>query len=240
MSKTIGIIGGMGPRATIQFEQMIIDQFEGGDQDMPSIISINSGKIPDRTKYLLAQGEDPVPQIQDAVDKLAQLGVDVLAMPCNTAHTLQILGRVNLRGVELIHMPAITAQFVAERRYKRVALLATTGTIKSSMYQRMLDEYYVEALVPPKNVQRLVMQVISLIKNGNFVKSDKLMTEINGYLASQEADAAILACTELSFVVGSLTQSVQPVDSMLLLAQAAASFTIKETEKENEPRRIYA
>ena len=231
MAKNIGIIGGMGPRATVEFEKLILDQFEGGDQTLPGIISYNAGAIPDRSRFLVEDGQDPVPAIQNAIDQLAKTDVDVLCMPCNTAHVPLIADRLDMRGIYFIHMPELVADKLRQAGMKRVAILATSGTVSSGMYQSMLSSSGIEAIEPPATIQQAVTQIIQDVKAGDINSARRAMPVVNSFLTSTASQAAVLACTELSFIANDVASGVRVVDTLSELAQAVASYTmvVKET-----------
>ena len=103
----IGILGGMGPRATVEFERRLVNLFAGNDQAIPPIVSINDGSIPDRTQFLLGEGADPHEKLAAAAKRLLACGATIICMPCNTAHAEPILGRLQARlDLPLVHMPA--------------------------------------------------------------------------------------------------------------------------------------
>ena len=86
--KIIGIIGGMGPEATVDFMNRIIRATPAKDDiDHIRLIVDNNPKIPSRMKAILEQtGEDPTPCLVEMARKLADWGADILTIPCNTAH----------------------------------------------------------------------------------------------------------------------------------------------------------
>ena len=89
MKKTLGIIGGVGPLATMFIGEMIVRLTRAKkDQDHIHTIIDNDTSIPDRTAYILDRTkENPVPVIQKDAVKLATAGAEVICIPCNTAHT---------------------------------------------------------------------------------------------------------------------------------------------------------
>ena len=83
----MGIVGRMGPEATLDLLYKIIRATPADkDQDHIHIVIDNFPQIPDRTAFLLGQGENPLPYILKSVRTLEETNVDVLCMPRNTAH----------------------------------------------------------------------------------------------------------------------------------------------------------
>ena len=85
--KLLGIIGGMGPEATSLFFKKILDFTDARiDQDHIPLIIYNYPQIPDRVLWYNNIGNSPVPYIIEGMKKLESIGVDLFAIPCNTAH----------------------------------------------------------------------------------------------------------------------------------------------------------
>jgi aspartate racemase len=85
--KTIGILGGMGPEATLDFFGKIIQNTPAtSDQEHLRVIIDNNPKIPDRTEAILGKGESPVPVMVQGGLSLAKAGADFIVIPCISAH----------------------------------------------------------------------------------------------------------------------------------------------------------
>ena len=86
--KTLGILGGIGPLATVYFMDLIVKMTDAvKDQDHISMIVLNHAAIPDRTEFILDNSKpNPLPVMIDDAKKLQAAGADYVVMPCNTAH----------------------------------------------------------------------------------------------------------------------------------------------------------
>ena len=85
--KVIGVLGGMGPEATIDLFQKIVKLTPAKkDQEHIRIIIDNNPKIPDRTKAILYNGENPLPELVKTAQNLERAGADFIIIACNTAH----------------------------------------------------------------------------------------------------------------------------------------------------------
>ena len=103
--KTIGIVGGMGPLATVDlFRKIVACTDAAGDNDHIRVYIDSNASIPDRTAAILAGGEDPVPAMTDSLRKLEGCGADSIIMPCNTAHYFlpRLVERTELPFVNMI------------------------------------------------------------------------------------------------------------------------------------------
>ena len=138
MKKTIGIIGGMGPMATVDLYRKIVD-YTAASKDSEHIhVYIDSNTdIPDRTEAILHGGKDPVPEMVGSAIRLECMGADFLLIPCNTAHYFydKICPMVH---IPILNMLEETALEVKRQSIACVGLLATDGTIESGVYDQVL------------------------------------------------------------------------------------------------------
>lgn len=75
MKKTIGIIGGMGPMATCDLMKKIFEVSDADcDQNYVHVCVDCNTNIPDRTKAILENGEDPIPEMGKKCSKSAKYG----------------------------------------------------------------------------------------------------------------------------------------------------------------------
>ncbi|RUL51614.1 MULTISPECIES: aspartate/glutamate racemase family protein [Lysinibacillus] len=222
MRKTLGIIGGVGPLATMFIGEMIVRRtLATKDQEHVHTIIDNDTTIPDRTAYILDNTkENPVPYLVRDAKKLANAGAEVICIPCNTAHTFY--DELQLGSpVPVLHMIRETAKRAALVGAKRVGLLATDGTLASAVYQNALIEQDIEPIIPDAITQTLVMSVIyDYVKAGKEVPLH-LWQRIEQAMLESNCDKIILGCTELSIVNRDLKLNNHYIDSLLVLADSA-------------------
>lgn len=219
--KTLGIIGGVGPLATMFIGEMIVRHTAAEtDQEHVNMIITNNTNIPDRTAFILGESEEnPVPVILSDVKKLTVAEAEVLAIPCNTAHSFY--DEIQ-EGTELpvINMIEETARRAKEKGARRVGILGTTGTISTGIYQRACEQLGMEAIVPGAAIQAVVMSLIyDDIKAGRPADARK-WEQIRQAMDEEACDEIILGCTELSIVREEL-KLTDCIDSLLVLAEVA-------------------
>lgn len=211
----IGIIGGMGPRATVQFEQLLLDRLTGSDQAIPDIVCLNYGHIPDRTKFLIGDGDNPALAIQHAINQLLLLNCDVLCMPCNTAHAPKILSQLDTAGVPLLHMPREALNELNTNGFKRCLVLSTDGTRQADVFVGK------NTLRLNDREQRLVSKLIADIKTGQSCDTH----DLEQIIANRGADSVLLGCTELSFMQPNLEMiGIPTIDTLAVLAGACVQY----------------
>ena len=195
----LGILGGMGPQATQDFYQRILDRTDAArDQDhLPTLIWSDTA-IPDRTAAILGgDAEGCYRRLLEGARLLERGGCTVLAIPCNTSHYFADRLQGDLR-IPLIHMPRETVAVLAAQGRKKVGILGTDGTIQAGVYQKECDAQGVQLLSPPAEIQKLVMSIIyDEIKRGETGSREKFAA-IDRWLRQAGCDGAILGCTELS------------------------------------------
>ncbi|AJK86371.1 MULTISPECIES: aspartate/glutamate racemase family protein [Lysinibacillus] len=220
--QTLGIIGGVGPLATMFIGEMIVRRTKAQkDQEHLHTIIDNDTNIPDRTAFILDNTkENPVPVIIEDAKKLASVGADMIAIPCNTAHTFYDEIQEG-SPIPVLHMIRETAKRASELGAERVGILATIGTLTSHMYQDALEEYGITPVVPDNEMRAHVMSIIyDYVKAGKNVTQDDWQP-IEDAMLALNCDRLVLGCTELSIVNRDLKLSNIYIDSLIVLAERA-------------------
>ena len=227
MEKVIGILGGMGPLATVElFRRIVLKTPAERDQDHPKIIIYNNPKIPDRTAFLLGKGANPLPYLIEGAKKLEAWGVDFIIMPCNTAHFFaqDIQREID---IPLVSMIEETAGKLESLGLKKVGLLATDGTIKGMVYHRALLSRGIEIALPDKEDQRKVMRAIyEGVKAGNLEWGREIILRIAKKL-EKRSEGIIAGCTEVSVVLRKGDFGVPLVDPMDVIAERAVKLALE-------------
>jgi aspartate racemase len=222
--KIIGILGGMGPEATIDLFYKIIKFTPAEkDQDHLRIIIDNNPKIPDRTAAILGKGEDPLPALQETARNLEKAGADFIIIPCNTAHYYisQIQESVNIPILNMIEETAKETQQIIYQ-IKKVGLLASIGTYKTEIYHQQFKKFNIEVIYPEEKDKEEVMKAIYAVKAGdlsNEVKGNIL--KIAQKLIDKGAEVIITGCTEIPLILKEGDVSVPLIDPTQILAKIA-------------------
>ncbi len=207
----IGVVGGVGPAATVDFiEKVIRNTPAARDQDHIKLVVEHNPKIPDRTDNLIGDGADPTVAIYAACKRLENDNADMIAIPCNTAHAF--VERIqSYLSIPIVNMLSETVSYIEKRHGDKtcIGLLATSGTIASRVYQHAVDQNAGQGkfrmITPDAAHQDLVMDVIygaEGVKAG-FVNDQvraKLLRAIV-HLVASGADVIVLGCTELPLLI---------------------------------------
>jgi len=229
--KVVGIIGGMGPEATVDFMARIIKATPAlDDEDHIRLLVDNNPKIPSRIKALIhGTGESPLPCLQKMARQLASLGVDFLAMPCNTAHYYHRDIQEAI-AIPLLDMVALSAQAIIQQHpdLEKVGLLASTAVIDLSIYASPFARHDVSLVTPTDIYQSQIMAAIKKIKTSHY--GDEVVAVVQSAadnLLEQGAEALLLACTELSIIGRQIRSTVKILDSAQILAESV----VREAQK---------
>ncbi len=231
----LGIIGGMGPMASAVFYDMISSKTDAScDQENLNLILLSHAAMPDRTRAILSKDEAQIEAVRsklyaDAIF-LQNAGCTAIAVTCNTAHYFVNMIEDEL-DIPFIHLIRETAEAVAsEFGAKKVAVLATDGTIETRLYQDELSKRGVIAFTPKAEVQALVMhEIYECIKSGK-PADEEIWEKIEEYVKAEGCEAAVLACTELSVVRKELSLGSFYFDPMDIMAERCLDFYEKRGE----------
>jgi len=228
--KVVGIIGGMGPEATVDLMARVIKATPASDDvDHIRMIVDNNPKVPSRIKALIeGTGESPVPCLQSMARKLADWGADFLAIPCNTAHFYH--GDVQKEvTIPLLNMIDLATQHLKEScpGLETVGLLASTAVLNLGLYKKAFAQAGIRLLEPDADAQDRLMTAIRQVKTSTYgmEEVDNLQKAVDN-LVAQGAQVLLVACTELSIIQSQIQPQVRLYDASQILAEAIVS-TVK-------------
>lgn len=216
----LGIMGGMGPAATCDLFKKIIDLTPASkDQEHLHIIIDSNVEIPDRTAYISGSGENPLPEMIKSILRLENMGVDYIAIPCNTAHYFYD-DIVQYTKINILNMIYETAAYVKENfEYKDYLLLATKGTYKTSIYKSVFEELNLNIIEPNDDDQEIIMGWIYNVKSSKFdVDPMDIQKLINRYIGNKDIPI-ILGCTELPILAEKTGTPQKYIDPVSILAK---------------------
>jgi len=217
----------MGPWATLDFFEKILRLTPAKtDQEHLRVIIDNNPKIPDRSPAIVGTGEDPTPALVAGARTLQQAGADVIVIPCNTAHYFyeRVQNAVSIPVLHIMEEVAATAR--EEVPTARVlGILATAAAVSSGLYARACARRGIEVVNPDPSGQQVVNRAIYAVKGGQMGPEITAgLKKIAEGLVGRGAQALVLGCTELPFVLKPQDVRVPLLDSNQILARAAVRF----------------
>lgn len=229
----IGVLGGMGPSATVDFMEKIIQLTPATrDQEHLPVIVANLPHVPDRSSAILGTGPDPLSALLAGIDVLNDIGVGVIAIPCNSSHHWYAQ-MVEHSRAPVIHIAQSCVAAIATtpgERPVRVAVLATRGALASGFYQQALRERGIDFLVPDAtNGQDHVDACIRAVKGGDVQAGAAAFELALEALSATGATVVLMGCTELPIAAKAANaghSTLMLIDSSLELARATVAFAL--------------
>ncbi|MGV9010297.1 aspartate/glutamate racemase family protein [Brevundimonas sp.] len=213
MAKVLGVLGGMGPAATVAFLARVQALTPAkGDADHIRIIADINPKVPDRNR----QPDAAESVLGQMAMRLRDAGAQVLAMPCNTAHA-QAAG-ISKVGLPFIDMIAETTEAALGNGAKKVGVLATPGG--EALYTRTLQAKGSKIVRLTGPDRETFMACVYAVKRGDTGEAPRAeMRRLAAALVGAGAEVVIAGCTEVPLLLGTEDVSVPLVDSAEVLAQ---------------------
>jgi len=226
--KVIGILGGMGPEATIDlFTKIVKGTKVRKDQDHLRILIDNNPKIPDRTRAIQGKGPSPLPLLIESGKALEKAGADFIVIPCVTAHHFYPGLQKKLK-IPVLHIVEETEKYIRVRLkgIRTIGLIATTGTVHTGLFQKAFSNSRIELILPSPQVQKnQVMEAIygkaGIKAIGPSVASKRLVLQACKTLMRRGAEAILAGCTEIPLVLKDDDLTVPVIDPISVLARAA-------------------
>lgn len=224
MSKTIGILGGMGPEATIYMFRLIVQLTKvEKDQDHIPIIVFNNPKIPDRTAAIVRGGPSPLPYLVDSAISLEKAGADFILMPCVTAHYFykEIVKHIN---IPFLHLLEESIDYVKRElgHVKRIGLLATDGTVQTGLFQEFFYKKGIEIIVPGKEGQNLIMKALYQkegVKAGYKERPREMILQVLQQLIRDKVEGVIAGCTEIPLLLSQSDMEIPFINPLWIVAR---------------------
>lgn len=226
--KTIGILGGMGPAATVDLFTKIVEGTKvKKDQDHLRILIDNNPKIPDRTLAIQGKAPTPLPELVRSAKILENAGADFIVIPCVTAHYYYDSLQKRIK-IPILHVVEETMKYI-EKKMKgmgKIGLIATEGTIHTGLFQKAFSNNAMELILPTPEVQRKwVTEAIygkrGIKAVGPSEHSKRLIRKASESLIKQGAQAIIAGCTEVPLVLKGGDLPIPVIDPISVLASAA-------------------
>ena len=230
-NRMIGILGGMGPEATLDLYSNIIRLTPAKrDQDHVQVLIHSNPKIPDRTEAIAQHGESPLPYLIESAKILEQGGAGIIAMPCNAAHHYlpEIRRYISIPFIDMIEETCcrIRVQWPDSRT---VGLIATIGTVLSGVYPESLTKAGIAVQLPDQEDQLRIQVAIDQIKAGVHDRSTReTLQSIGAHMADAGAESIILGCTEIPLAFNSAEVNYPTLNPTRILAEVAVEWALAQ------------
>ena len=218
----LGVIGGMGPLATVKFYDKIVLNTEAhNDNEHIDLIILNHSTMPDRTKCIIENKDTEfLNEIKKDLEILERIGIDVVAIPCNTSHYFYDEFK-NFANLKIINMIEETILEIKRRGIKKVAVFGTLGTLNSKVYNKYAKENGIEVKELSLEDKKTVMDIIYKIKETNNLESKDFVEILNRYC--NDKTIGIIACTELSLL--DIPENLNTIDALDVLVNKSIEYS---------------
>lgn len=203
--KKIGIIGGLGPEATVDYYKEIINAFknEKGDFNYPDIIiySVNLSELVGLMKE--KKYDQVISYLSEKIESLKRAGAEFAAISANTPHLVFDQLKVKSR-IPLISIVEATCEECIRKGLKRTGLIGTGFTMNASFFPDVFNRRGLEVVMPEKEDRELIdYKVFSEIELGIFKEDTRrfLIGIIEKMVREQHIDSMILGCTEFPLIL---------------------------------------
>ena len=235
MSKRLGILGGMGPAASAEFVNRLVQQTPATcDQEHIPFVLWNEPRTPDRSTSMRDGNDHPLPYLKEGILSLKSVGCDYIVIPCNSAHYwYDELAKLDIPIIHIVDSVVDELQSL-DILNQTIGVMGTQGTIEYGIYQHRLESQGWKCIVPDSSeMDYFVQPAIDFIKAGKLVEANLLLVKVIDSLISRGAKSVVLGCTELPLAVRELEQNgiplVNSIDSLVKKAIFATKGVISVT-----------
>lgn len=227
MTRVTGILGGMGPEATILLQQRLLKTVDARDDadHLPLLIDMNP-QVPSRIAHLIERtGPDPSDTLASMARRLEAAGATALAMPCNTAHHYApaIAGAV---GIPFLDMVALSVdRAVRAVPAGRIGFLASPAVRLAGVFDQALSRAGLTPLWPDDS-DRMLAAIRSIKAHGATARATATLAEACAELVDKGASMIFVACSEFSLLAPGLSSAVPVLDTIDVLAEAVRDHAL--------------
>ncbi len=224
--RRIGILGGMGPEATVLLMQKVIAAVPARDDadHIPLIVDQNP-QVPSRIKRLIeGTGEDPGPVLAQMAERLERAGALALAMPCNTAHHFApaIRDAVTVPFLNMVALSVARAKALAGAGGK-VGILASPAVRKVGLFDAALAAEGLVA-VYPEDEAAMLAAIRKIKAEGPDTGARVPLAAASADLQARGAHVQMIACTEFSLIADAASGNAHVFDTLDVLVEGIVDF----------------
>ncbi len=225
--RVVGVIGGLGPAATLDFFARVLAATPAErDQDHLRLIIDDNPWVPDRNAAIAGTGPSAGPALAETARGLERAGAEFLVMPCNAAHAFQadIEAATSLPFVSLIEETVREASRVAPGA-RRIAILGARGTLRAGLYDRAFAAVGVDTLAPEGERLDRLMDIIGRVKRADTGEETRAaMRAFAQEMIALGCDAICAACTEVPIILSQADLDVPLISSTDALVARTVSI----------------
>jgi aspartate racemase len=185
MSRVLGVLGGMGPAATLDFlgKLQALTPVERDEDHIRVLVDINP-QIPVRA---------------ERAGGLQGAGAQVLAIACDSAHVhADLISRAS--GLPLVDMIETASRAARDSGARRAGVLGARDAVR--LYHEYIAAQGMGLVTLPRDDQARFMDLVGRIKAGDLGAAVREgMRQLAEVLVREGAEAVIAGCTEVPLVL---------------------------------------
>ena len=218
----LGVIGGMGPLATVSFyEKVVLNTAAKCDNEHIDMVVLSHASMPDRTKCIIEnKGGEFLEVIKKDFKILEDIGVEAVAIPCNTSHYFFDEFK-KFTGLRIINMIEETILEVKKRGIEKIAVFGTLGTLNSKVYEKYANQHGLLVKEVSPEDKQAVMDIIYDIKETNCLDGRRFVDILSRYC--DDETVGIIACTELSLL--DIPRDINTIDALDVLVKRSIELS---------------
>lgn len=218
----LGVIGGMGPLATVSFyERVVLNTAAKCDNEHIDMVVLSHASMPDRTKCIIEnKGGEFLEVIKKDFKILEDIGVEAVAIPCNTSHYFFDEFK-KFTGLRIINMIEETILEVKRRGIEKIAVFGTLGTLNSKVYEKYANQQGLLVKEVSPEDKQAVMDIIYDIKETNALDGRRFVDILSRYC--DDETVGIIACTELSLL--DIPRDINTIDALDVLVKRSIELS---------------
>jgi aspartate racemase len=224
--RRIGILGGMGPEATVLLMLRVIAATPASDDadHLPLMVDMNPQIASRIARLIEGRGEDPGPVLADMAAGLQRSGAEALAMPCNTAHHYAPVIR-DAVTIPLLDMVDLAAEQAAQQvgRGGSVGILGSPALQQVGIFDRTPARHDCKAVYAADQAA-LLTAIRDIKRSGPSAAARDALADAARDIAAQGACVQLVACTEFSLIADAATDHTPIIDTLDVLVQAMLDF----------------
>ncbi|QIB36434.1 aspartate/glutamate racemase family protein [Ancylobacter pratisalsi] len=228
MPRRVGILGGMGPQATVLLMSRVIAAVPAADdRDHVPLIVDQNPQVPSRIARLIeGTGEDPAPVLVAMARRLEAAGVEALAMPCNTAHHFApaITAAVAIPFLDMTALSVAHARRLAGPD-GRIGVLASPALRRIGLFDGKLGQAGLTA-VYPEDEEALLDAIRRIKASGVDAVARDIFRRASMQLLEAGVATQMIACTEFSLLADSAEEGAKAFDTLDVLVGAILDFSL--------------
>ncbi len=202
--KKIGILGGLGPEATIEYYRGIIDAFRDGEsQQIPEII-LYSANVNDLLSLVSEKRwDDLVNYVLERLEAIKMAGADFALISANTPHI--VFDKIAPQSpLPLLSIVEETYKKSKELGINNIGLIGTKFTMESSFYSKVFSKGEIQVIVPDTKEQDYIHNKLMTEIERGIIKDktrEGLLSIIQRMKEQHQIEGVILGCTEFSLIL---------------------------------------